>query len=153
MLAISDPAEARRRRLRSRRNRRYYLRRKRAKRLTQRLKVRSSSLPEIIAEICTYSDLLAAVKSRRESLGLSQEELDDIAGFTSRYMSKIEIGPRGRDPFAERIGRDAALVRRMERRKRRNPHSNVGRALGEMSLPTLLQALDVTLLMVRRPKR
>lgn len=155
---VSNSADAvtssasRKRRLKAARQRRWRRRIRRAKRLQNRLHRRSVSLPEIVAEICTYGDLISAVRARREALGFSQEELDDIAGFTSRYMSKIEIGPNGRDPFAERVGRDVAAARQVSRRKRRNPHTNVGRALGEMSLPTLLQALDVKLVMVRRTK-
>lgn len=148
MVDETDDRQVRKRALANRRWRRWYRRHMTQKRLAKRLVKRSGQLPVIIAEIHSYDELLSAVKSRRHALHLTQEQVDEIAGFHERYTSKLEMGPGKRDPFAFQLARDAAKARRTERKARRNPHTKVGKALGDMSLPTLLQALRVKLVMV-----
>lgn len=147
---VDDPVAraARKRSLRAIRNRRFRRRLQANKRLAKRLARRSEKLPSIVAEVFTYEDLLAAIKKRRHELRLTQEQVDEIAGFHERYTSKLEMGPGKRDPFNAYVARDAAITRKKERKNRRNPHTKVGKALGEMSLPTLLQALRCKLVMV-----
>lgn len=132
--------------------RRYRRRIKRAQRNDQRNAEAPPKLPLVLAEIFSYADLLAAVKSRRHALHLSQSQVDEIAGFTEQYTSKLEMGPLRRDPFALRLAREAAALRRKER-NRRNPDTKAGRALGDMSLPVLLQALRCKLVLVETGER
>ncbi len=67
----------------------------------------------------TYEDLIAALRDRRKQLGLTQEEVNAIAGFHDGYVNKLEIGYR-----------------------------DGGRGVGAMSLPTWLDTLGVCLLVV-----
>jgi transcriptional regulator with XRE-family HTH domain len=73
--------------------------------------------------VVTYEDLVAALKARRQSLGLSQLAVDDMAGLSEGYVSKLEM----------------SLT---------NPRSPTARAIGRDSLPLLLGALGVKLALV-----
>jgi hypothetical protein len=88
----------------------------------------------ILAAVRSYTDIVAAVTARRRALGLTQEELDRIAGFPDRYVGKIEIGV-DHDPLQRRLQQ---VVKRRSKGKR-----TCGRALGPMSLPVMLQALGL----------
>lgn len=72
--------------------------------------------------IRTLEELIAAFRSRREELHLTQMALDDIAGLQDGYCGKIEAGP----------------IR--------------GRSFGEVSLPLILDALGVRIILVPRDK-
>lgn len=72
-------------------------------------------------EIRTYEELIEALRSRRHELGITQQELNEIAGFQDGYVNKLEIGYR-----------------------------EGGRGIGAFSLPTWLDALGVRLLIVPR---
>lgn len=69
----------------------------------------------------TYEDLVEALKTYRHEQGLSQMELDNIAGFQDGYTAKLEVG-----------------------------YKEGGRGVGAMSLPTWLDSLGVRLLVVPR---
>jgi len=101
-------APVRERMLRSVRNRR--MRAKRRQRKSERG-----------TEIRTYEELIEALRSRRHELGLTQQDLNEIAGFQDGYVNKLEIGYR-----------------------------EGGRGIGAFSLPTWLDALGVRLLVVPR---
>lgn len=77
---------------------------------------------EYTEPIQTYEDLLHRLRCRRNELGLSQLDLDQICGFQDGYTGKLELG-----------------------------HRPSGRGLGDMSLPTLLDALGVRLQLVPLP--
>lgn len=72
----------------------------------------------------TFEDLARGLRARRIELGLSQIEVDEIAGLASGYTGKIE----------------ASLTR---------PEARNARSLGRESLPLLLQALGCELAVVR----
>lgn len=67
----------------------------------------------------TYEDLIAVLKVYRKGLGISQMELDEIAGFQGGYVGKLEVG-----------------------------YKEGGRGVGSMSLPTWLDSLGVCLQVV-----
>ncbi len=71
----------------------------------------------------TFDDLVIAIKERRVSLGISQNELDERAGLASGYVGKIE----------------ASLT---------NPAARNARSLGRESMPLILQALGLELAVV-----
>lgn len=48
---------------------------------------------QVLAEIATYTDLLAALRARVDELKVSGETLDEVAGLTRGYFQKL-IGPR-----------------------------------------------------------
>jgi hypothetical protein len=48
--------------------------------------------PRVIAEFVDYAGLVAAVRTRIGELNVPLEQLDEIAGLPTRYVSKI-IGP------------------------------------------------------------
>jgi hypothetical protein len=52
------------------------------------------NLPDIIGTVATYADLRALVAARRKELGLSQLDVDEIAGVQSGYTGKVECGTR-----------------------------------------------------------
>lgn len=81
-----------------------------------------SPVPAVFV-IESYSDLVAALRARRKALGLSQLELDLIAGWAEGYASKLEMSDRP-DP---RPG---------------------ARSLGKESLPIALGALQAKLVLV-----
>ena len=71
----------------------------------------------------TYKKLVSILVRRRKALGMSQEELDTKAGFTDRYVSKLEA------------------------------YKGIsGRTMGTMSMPTWLGALGVKLMVVVKPE-
>lgn len=76
-------------------------------------------MPKIDDDIRTYDDMIAALKRRRIELGLTQEMLNHIAGFQDGYVNKLELGYRAG-----------------------------GRGVGNMSLPTWLDALGLRLQLV-----
>jgi len=94
--------------------------RHRKRRLRARDRWRKTAAGRAWAEmrVRTLEELILAFRARREELGLSQLELDDLAGLQDGYTGKIEAGP----------------VR--------------GRSFGEVSLPLILDALGVRLVLV-----
>ncbi len=70
-------------------------------------------------QIRTYEELIEALKRRRRELGLTQEELNVIAGFQDGYANKLEIG-----------------------------YKEGGRGVGSMSLATWMDALGVRLFLI-----
>ena len=66
--------------------------------------------------VTTYQGLIDALRARRESLGMSQLDLDYSAGFQENYTSKLEAW-----------------------------QSTSGRGLGTLSLPLILGALGLEL--------
>lgn len=90
--------------------------RKRRYRAKRRLRKRDAGI-----EVRTYEDLIEALKTRRHELRLTQQDLNEIAGFQDGYVNKLEIGYR-----------------------------EGGRGIGAFSLPTWLDALGVRLLVVPR---
>ncbi|HWW12416.1 MAG TPA: hypothetical protein VN018_07860 [Brevundimonas sp.] len=49
------------------------------------------------------SDITSALTQRRHDLGLSGEELDEIAGFSERYVSKLEVPMRAQGKLGFRF--------------------------------------------------
>ena len=78
----------------------------------------------ILDEIRDYPSLQAALRRRREQLGLSQLDLDHVCGWPSGYCGKIEARPG--------YGAERGNFR----------------ALGPQSLPELLAALGLRLAIV-----
>lgn len=72
------------------------------------------SAPEVLASGDDYAVIVDALRARRIALGLSCEELDDRAGFTTNYANKLE-----------------------------NYDKHWGRGFGPLSLALWLQALGV----------
>lgn len=101
----------------------------------------------VLAEVSTYADLIEALVERRKALGLSQEEVDDRAGFQERYTSKIELA---RKSMTEAERRRALSGLRSGGIKAGDRPRTVSRGLGDMSMPTLLQVLGVKLVLVER---
>lgn len=91
----NERRQARRRRKNRVYNRRYRRRLKAAGRVAKTVATR---FEDGGAPIATYADLVAYLVARRKALGLTQEEVDERAGFTARYCSKLEAwtGPQGR---------------------------------------------------------
>lgn len=73
-------------------------------------------------------DLVAAIRGRRMELGLSQLELDERAGLASGYVGKLE----------------ASLT---------NPTARNARSIGRKSMPLLLKALGLELVVVQGPAK
>jgi transcriptional regulator with XRE-family HTH domain len=71
--------------------------------------------------ITTLEELADALRERRMQLGLSQTVVDDLAGLTGGYTSKIEMGVT-------------------------NPEARNARRLGADSMPLLLGALKLELI-------
>ncbi len=82
----------------------------------------SSPVPAAFV-IESYADLVRALRARRKALGLSQLELDLIAGWAEGYTSKLEISES-------------------------NPAAKNARAIGRDSLPLALGALKAKLVLV-----
>jgi hypothetical protein len=75
--------------------------------------------------ISTRETLIGSIKAERIRQGLSCESMDDVAGLQSGYTTKLE-----------------------------NWRSSSGRCLGNVSLPLVLQALGLKLVLARtRPCR
>jgi hypothetical protein len=70
-------------RLKAKRNRRYYARKKKHERLTSRLKFMG-----------TDKQIIAAIVHRRRALGLSQLALDQATGNPDGWQGKIECGAK-----------------------------------------------------------
>jgi transcriptional regulator with XRE-family HTH domain len=71
---------------------------------------------DTLARVQSYSDLRSAVAMRRHELGLTQLEVDDIAGLQSGYLSKLEcglknFGPMSLDAVLGALGLEIVLVR------------------------------------------
>lgn len=71
-----------------------------------------------------YGDLIEALRARRKALGISQLELDDRAGLSDGYTAKLEAW-----------------------RNRR-----IGKGLGPVSLPLILEALGIGIVFVDIPE-
>lgn len=120
-------------RTRAERNRRYYMRKKSHNARTTILKTvlkqteRGATVDEALAdsladsvfamEARNYRGIVSALIARREALGLSQLEVDELAGLQPGYCGKCE-----------------------------KPSTSYGRIMGEMSFPILMQALGLTLI-------
>jgi hypothetical protein len=48
-----------------------------------------------VGEVHNYQGLIAALKLRRQQMGMTQLDLDDLAGLQSGYTGKIEAGIKG----------------------------------------------------------
>ncbi|MFO1136046.1 MAG: hypothetical protein U1E30_12785 [Rhodoblastus sp.] len=72
-------------------------------------------MQEFEGEITTCDDLRRALQRRRQLLGVTSREFDDLAGLAPGHMSKLECGLRG---------------------------------LGQVSLPTVLSALGLRIVLV-----
>jgi hypothetical protein len=68
-------------------------------------------------EARNYRGIISAIVRRREQLGLSQLEVDELAGLQAGYCGKCE-----------------------------KPSTSYGRIMGELSFPILLQTLGLTLI-------
>lgn len=75
---------------------------------------------KVLAVAATYEELVATIIDRRKSLGLSQTDVDLIAGLPGGYQAKIEISGI-------------------------NPKAKNARGLGARSLPLVLRALGLHL--------
>jgi predicted transcriptional regulator len=73
--------------------------------------------------IASYTDLVEALRRRRLALGLTQAEVDLLAGLPDGYTSKLEMG-------------------------RQRPRHHSGRALGPLSLDLIMTTLCCELVMV-----
>lgn len=49
---------------------------------------------DVTLTVRTYDDLIGALRDQRRKLGISQLELDDLAGWSSGYSGKLELGYR-----------------------------------------------------------
>lgn len=78
-----------------------------------------------------YYDLVRVIRLRRAELGLTCNELDDLAGVQTGYTAKIECWKR---EYEERKGKANA--------------ASPGRVLGALSLPLLFTALGLRLMVV-----
>lgn len=74
----------------------------------------------ILAVASTYEELIATIVDRRKSLGLSQTDVDLIAGLPGGYLAKLEISAT-------------------------NPSAKNARTIGARSLPLVLRALGLHL--------
>ncbi len=80
-------------------------------------------MSETTLAVCTvYCDLIDAVRSRIEQLGLTHEQLDGAVGTADRYIGKI-IAPKMRQrktfgPMSLMASGDGRLVCRGESRSR-----------------------------------
>ncbi|WP_276200328.1 hypothetical protein [Chelatococcus sp. XZ-Ab1] len=83
-------------------------------------------MTDVLARITDYAALVAAIRARRVSLGLSQLAVDDMAGLPTGYTAKIE----------------AMLT---------NPQAPNARNIGWQSLPLLLGALRLEIAVMRSP--
>jgi len=81
---------------------------------------------DVLARITDYAALVAAIRARRVSLGLSQLAVDDMAGLPTGYTAKIE----------------AMLT---------NPKAPNARNIGWQSLPLLLGALSLEIAIMQSP--
>ncbi len=89
--------------------------------------IEAAGLPEkaLTGPITEYSDLVAALRSRRQELGLSHMEVEHVSGLQGGYVSKIEAGAG----------------------------KNHARTLGCVSLPLMLGALGCALQLVETTDR
>lgn len=71
-------------------------------------------------QVRTYEEMIEAFRLWRKELGLTQEEVNAIAGFQDGYVNKLEVG-----------------------------YKEGGRGVGAMSLATWMDALGVRLLVVQ----
>jgi transcriptional regulator with XRE-family HTH domain len=78
--------------------------------------------------ITTLEQLADVLRERRMQLGLSQTVVDDLAGLTGGYTSKIEMGVT-------------------------NPEARNARRLGADSMPLLLGALGLELIVRHSPAK
>lgn len=85
----------------------------------RRLRAKRKAKAEALYGIRTYEELIHALKVYRQSLGISQEFLNQIAGFQDGYVNKLEVG-----------------------------YKEGGRGMGAMSMTTWLDALGVRLAVV-----
>lgn len=74
----------------------------------------------LLAIASTYEELVKAIRDRRMLLGLSQTDVDLIAGLPGGYQAKLEIGAT-------------------------NPKAKNARTIGARSLPLVLRALGLHL--------
>jgi hypothetical protein len=81
----------------------------------------------------TYDDLVPILVQRRKDLGLSQAQLDHIAGWTDGYTSKLELGQAKVKPTSKFPD---------------DEEKSTARVAGKLMLPIWLQALGVTLAVV-----
>ena len=79
--------------------------------------------PRILTVAEDYAGLVEGLIARRLSMGLTQEEVNARAGLADRYVSKVEISHHV-------------------------PTARSARALGALSLPCLLGALNLRLALV-----
>lgn len=77
-------------------------------------------MTEPLATFTTWSDFTRACRARRIHLGLSQLDVDHLAGLPSGYTGKIE----------------ASIT---------NPHAKNARAIGRDSMPLILGALGLSM--------
>lgn len=84
----------------------------------------SAGLVPLSGPILTYADLVRAMATRRNALGLSMNELEQIAGLQEGYISKLEA----------------------------EPGSRWHRFMGHVSMPLWLEALNVGIILVELPR-
>jgi hypothetical protein len=82
----------------------------------------------VVGETVDYPGLIEAMRKRRRELGLSQVELDEAIGWAEGLTSKLETAPR-----PDGVGRGNF------------------RALGPKTLPDLLQALGLRIVVIEDP--
>ncbi|WP_150129645.1 helix-turn-helix domain-containing protein [Bosea sp. RAC05] len=80
----------------------------------------------LLAIASTYEELVKAIRDRRMRLGLSQTDVDLIAGLPGGYLAKLEISAT-------------------------NPKARNARAIGARSLPLVLRALGLHLGVICEP--
>jgi hypothetical protein len=82
-----------------------------------------------LAVVRSYSELIAALRARRDELEVTHETIDDVSGVASGYTSKV-LGPKTGSTHAKRPSQ---------------------RNLGPVSLGLLLGALGLALVVVEDP--
>lgn len=81
-----------------------------------------ADLEVVLGPFDQYPDLIAAIRRERIASGMSHLAFEERAGLTLGHMGKIE-----------------------------NHHKGYGRAIGPVTLPLVLGALDLKLMLVRDP--
>jgi hypothetical protein len=78
---------------------------------------------QALAVVDDFNGLVLAMKARRHALRISQNELDDLTGLPDGYIGKVELSAT-------------------------NPRAKNARSLGQLSMPEILRALNLKLVLV-----
>jgi hypothetical protein len=117
-VTVTDDARARNRE-RKQRQRAREKAQKALRGVTQTVTVPEVNRPPFAAAVRRYEDIPEAVRRRREELGLSQLEVDEIAGTQTGYCGKVE-----------------------------QPRKSYGRIMGDLAFQLIMTALGLKMVVV-----